>query len=261
MKKFTLLVSIALFAFLALPANAATPVNNLKPGDLIRGSSFSAVYYYGEDGLRYVFPNDKTYFTWYSNFNNVKWLTDSDLSTIQIGGNVTYKPGTRMIKIKSDPRVYTVSRNGLIRAIGSEAVAKSLYGNAWSKQVDDMPDGFFPNYTIGSPIEIAGQYSLEAEKNDALDINDDKDLRPAVVVNVTNGEYETPTITVKSGTAVRWVNKGTTKETATEWESIWGTGTIKPGGHFTRYFIRKGTWSYYSKYTPKIKLGGAIIVK
>ncbi len=261
MKKLTLLISIALFAFLALPASAATPVSTLKAGDLIRGNSFSAVYYFGEDGFRYVFPNDKTYFTWYPNFNNVKWLTDNDLSTIQIGGNVTYKPGVKMIKIQSDPKVYTVSQNGLIRAIGSEAVAVGLYGNTWASKVDDMPDGFFSNYTIGNQVEFEGQYSVAAETKDALNINDDKNLRPPTVVSITNGKYNTPTIIVKSGTAVKWVNDGTSNESATEWDSKWGTGTLKPGEHFTKYFTAIGTWNYYSNYTPKINLGGSIIVK
>jgi plastocyanin len=261
MKKITFLVSIFLFAFLALPASAATPVETLKAGDLIRSESFSAVYYYGEDGMRYVFPNDKTYFTWYSNFNNVKWLSDSDMSTVQIGGNVTYKPGVKMIKIKSDPKVYTVSKNGLIRAVGSEAVAKTLYGNSWASKVDDMPDGFFSNYSIGSPIELEGQFSRDAETNDALNIDDDKSLQPVRVVNISNQEYDTPTIVINSGTAVRWVNKGTSNESATEWDETWGSGTLKPGEHFTKYFKKIGTWSYYSKYTPTTKLGGSVIVK
>src|SRR3990167_5556422 len=99
-------------------ANATSLVSleNLQAGDLIRGESYSAVYYYGQDGFRYVFPNDKTYFTWYENFDDVKWISDSDLSDIQIGGNVTYKPGVKMIKINSDPKVYVVGSGGEIQS-------------------------------------------------------------------------------------------------------------------------------------------------
>src|SRR3989338_2938836 len=79
------------------PVKAAiTPLAYINSGDLIRGESFAAVYYMGEDGFRYVFPNDKTYFTWYENFDSVKWLSDTDMGTIQIGGNVTYRPGVKM---------------------------------------------------------------------------------------------------------------------------------------------------------------------
>ena len=80
LKRSLILVGIAAVTLALLgsvrPVSAATiPLANIQAGDLIRGQSFPAVYYYGRDGFRYVFPNDKAYFTWYSNFDSVKWLT------------------------------------------------------------------------------------------------------------------------------------------------------------------------------------------
>lgn len=251
-----------LSAFSPLSALAATiPVSSLQSGDLIRGQSNNALYYYGADGFRYVFPNDKTYFTWYQNFSSVKWLSDKDLASIQIGGNVTYKPGVKMIKINSDPKVYAVSENGSLRPIMSEAVASALYGTNWNKKIDDIPDGFFPNYTTGGVIELASQYSVSAEQADASNINIDKNLKAATVISINNSSYEPPTTTINSGTAVRFVNTGNTNQSATEWDSVWGSGTLKPGQHFTRYFHNKGMWSFYSKYTPKTTMTGTLIVK
>jgi len=101
---------------LPLSAQAAVlPLAQIQPGDLIRGTSFPAVYYYGRDGFRYVFPNDKAYFTWYSDFSSVKWISDADMGKVQIGGNVTYRPGVKMIKINSDPKTYAISRGGKLR--------------------------------------------------------------------------------------------------------------------------------------------------
>lgn len=248
--------------FLAIPAHAATvPVSNLQSGDLIRGQSYNAVYYYGEDGLRYVFPNDKTYFTWYNNFDTVKWLSDKDLATIQIGGNVTYKPGVKMVKINSDPKVYAVSENGALRPLMSEVIAIALYGSDWNKKIDDVPDGFFGNYDVAGQIELASQYSPSAEQKDATNINIDKGLKAPVIITIKDGSYEPLTTTISSGTAVRFVNDGSTNQSATEWNNVWGSGTLKPGQHFTRYFHTKGTWTFYSKYTPKTTLTGTLIVK
>jgi len=149
----------AILALIAFPVSAATtPIQNLTSGDLIRGESYNSVYYYGKDGFRYVFPNDKTYFTWYTDFSTVKWLSDSDLASIQIGGNVTYKPGVKMLKINSSPTVYAISAGGELRAIASENIANGLYGANWNKMIDDVPDGFFSNYSLGSSIDIASQY-------------------------------------------------------------------------------------------------------
>jgi len=124
---------------------------NRNANTLIKGSA-PAVYYCGADGKRYVFVNDKAYFTWYSYFSNVTTVTDAALALIPIGGNVTYRPGTRMVKIQSDPRVYVVSRGGVLRTIPDEATAHALFGPQWNKMIDDISDSFFVNYTVGAPV-------------------------------------------------------------------------------------------------------------
>jgi len=103
-------------------------------GSLIKGS-LPAVYYCGSDGKRYVFTNDKAYSTWYSDFSSVMTISDADLASIQIGGNVTYRPGVKMLKITSDPKVYAVAHGGTLRHVPSEACAVSLYGSTWNKMI------------------------------------------------------------------------------------------------------------------------------
>lgn len=122
---------------------------------LIRTASQSAVYYCGANGKRYVFPNEKIYFSWYADFSAVTVVSDEKMASIQIGGNVTYKPGSRMIKVESDPKTYVVSRGGQLRHVTTEAVAVSLYGATWSTKIDDLPVGFFTDYTIIAPITSA----------------------------------------------------------------------------------------------------------
>jgi hypothetical protein len=132
-----------------LPTTASSV--NCTANALIKGSA-PAVYYCGADGKRYVFVNDKAYFTWYSDFSNVATVTDAALALIPIGGNVTYRPGTRMIKVQSDPRVYAVARGGVLRAIPDEATAHALFGPQWNAMIDDIADSFFVNYTVGAPV-------------------------------------------------------------------------------------------------------------
>ena len=95
------ITSVALLVLLAVgfsaPALAAAPTR----GSLIKAGG-SAVYWYGADGKRYVFPNEKTYLSWYADFSGVQTVSDADLASIMIGGNVTYKPGVRMLKITTD---------------------------------------------------------------------------------------------------------------------------------------------------------------
>lgn len=143
---FFVLASLLLAPFSGVKASAS-----ISPGDLIKGSG-QAVYYYNSQGKRLVFPNEKTYFTWYADFSTVKTISDTELASISLGGNVTYRPGVFLVKITTDPKVYAVDTNGALRWVTTEAIAKELYGSDWAKKVHDIADAFFVDYAEGSPI-------------------------------------------------------------------------------------------------------------
>ncbi|MAF36457.1 hypothetical protein CL622_05065, partial [archaeon] len=152
-------------------------------GDLIKitctGSNASvcdAVYYLGSDSKRYVFPNEKSFLTWYSDFSSVQGVSQEEMQTYTIGGNVTYRPGVKMVKITTDPKVYAVAANGTLRHVASEAVAVALYGSNWNQMIDDVADSFFVNYTVGSAISAASDFDKAAETSSATSINVDKGL-------------------------------------------------------------------------------------
>lgn len=119
---------------------------------LIKSASSTAVYYCGADGKRYVFPNDRVYFTWYADFKTVITITNEQLAAVPLGGLVTYRPGIKMVKVESLPNVYAVTRGGVLRWIKSPEIAASIYGTSWKKQVDDVSDAFFGSYKMGDPI-------------------------------------------------------------------------------------------------------------
>lgn len=146
----TMLWSAGVSSFVApLTARAATP------GELIKGTTLSTLYYYGMDGKRYTFPNEKTYFTWYSDFSSVKTVSDSELSMIPLGGNVMYRPGSRWVKIQTDNKTYAVTPQGQLRWIETEAVAQGLCGSSWNTMIDDVPDVYFPDYQVGASLTSA----------------------------------------------------------------------------------------------------------
>jgi len=117
----------------------------------------SAVYYLGDDGQRYVFPNTSTYMSWYSDFSGVVTVPSTELQSYPIGGNVTMRPGTNLVKITTDPTVYAVEPGGELRSIVSEENAIDLYGADWASRVVDVPDAFFVNYEKGSALTV-GEY-------------------------------------------------------------------------------------------------------
>ncbi|MCH8049266.1 hypothetical protein IH979_00970, partial [Patescibacteria group bacterium] len=215
----TAIVGIAAAAyFAASPApqvQALESLDSIQPGDLFRGETFSAVYFMGTDGLRYIFPNQKAYDTWYTDFSTVRFISDADLAMVQIGGNVTYKPGFKMVKIDTDPATYAVAKGGVLRHVTSEAIAIALYGDDWNKKIDDVPDGFFTNYTIGDPINDASEYDPAAAEASAVDINDDKGLVAPADISVTDSGFSPIDVTISVGQGVRFTNNGSQKHTAT----------------------------------------------
>ncbi len=158
------------------PAQAAVTARDV----LIKApGASSAVYYLAQDGKRYVFPNQKTFATWFSDFSSVELVSSADLMSFPLGGNVTYRPGIKMVKITTDPKVYVVAGGGVLRWITSEAVATALYGSDWNKKIDDVPDSFFVNYTIGTPVYASSDYTPQTESDDTDTINDDKHIAKA----------------------------------------------------------------------------------
>lgn len=139
-----------------------------------------ALYWYAADGQRYVFPNEATFRSWFPATGEcpvIRQVSSADLSAIRIGGNVTMRPGLQLVKITTDPKVYAVDRGGVIRWIDTEVVAISLYGGNWRDRIVDIPDSFFVNYSVGSPITDASEYDPLAAYLGSPTIDHDLGLR------------------------------------------------------------------------------------
>lgn len=145
---------------LACPAGAADVNHPCK-----------AVYYVGGDGKRHAFPNERVYFTWYSNFDAVNELDAAALSSIPLGSNVNYRPGMRMVKFTTVNKVYAVGRYGQLRWVTSEAIATSLYGANWNTKIDDLNDAFYTDYTFGPDITSATEFNPTIEAATVLNID------------------------------------------------------------------------------------------
>jgi len=119
---------------------------------LIRTPEVSTVYYCGQDGGRYVFQNESTFFSWYTSFSNVVYVSSDVMASIPLKGVVTYKPGSFMLKLPSSPKVYAVGHNGTLHFVPTAELATTLYGTSWAKKIKDLPESFFPAYRIGEEV-------------------------------------------------------------------------------------------------------------
>jgi subtilisin family serine protease len=119
---------------------------------LIKSPVSLTVYYCGVDGKRYAFQNQKVFKSWYDDFSTVVTISVTELATIPLGGNVTYRPGISLVKITTDPKVYAVDSGATLRWVANEEIAEELYGVNWRDSVQDIQDSIFIDYRIGKAI-------------------------------------------------------------------------------------------------------------
>jgi len=152
------------------PASCGSPIDRLvKLADdgNPNTTADAAVYYYGSDCKRHAFPNLSAYMTWYADFSKVNVISPTEMANMPLGKNVTYRPGVRLVKFQTLPRVYAVAQGGVLRWVKTEDLASKLYGLTWNRFVDDIPDVFYGNYTFGSDISNIGDYQPWNEENNS----------------------------------------------------------------------------------------------
>ncbi|HDQ22848.1 MAG TPA: hypothetical protein ENN28_02615 [Candidatus Uhrbacteria bacterium] len=137
------------------PEPAGPLSEGVAVGTLVKRADMDTVYFVDNDNRRHAFPSESVYFSWFEDFSKVQTIAAETLAAIPLGSNVTVRPGTYLVKIQTDPKVYAVEPYGVIRWIQSEAIARSLYGAEWNKRVVDVEPTFFVNYQTGSSVSSA----------------------------------------------------------------------------------------------------------
>ncbi|MDP2631656.1 MAG: fibronectin type III domain-containing protein [Candidatus Uhrbacteria bacterium] len=211
MKSTTILLLI--FAIFALTQSALAA----STGDLLTCPDSKAVYKIQDDSTRWVFPNSATFFTWYSDFDDVHEIDCSELAQHSLAGVMTYAPNSRLVKIQSDNKVYSVAEGGVLHWVQTEADATERYGSAWSTLIDDVDVGIWPSYSVGSALD---KLEVVAEINEETDVAV-PDLVSSAPVVVSNESYtiDWSTITnVSSYTFQEDDNADFSSPTSTEFE-------------------------------------------
>jgi hypothetical protein len=200
MRRIAAIVAIACLAFSGPVSAAPGPGSLIKlscPNGAASDHPCKAVYFYGSDGKRHAFPNDKVYFTWYADFASVQTVTSTFMASLALGQNVTYRPAVKMVKFQTLDKTYAVGLGGELRWVTTEDVARGLYGTDWNRQIDDIADAFFTDYRFGADIASAAAYDKSAELAAAATIDDGlesthRDLRVATGL----GEFDIDLVTL-----------------------------------------------------------------
>lgn len=124
-------------------------------GTLLKIEDNAAVYILGSDGYRHAFPTESAFTSWGLSFDDVVTVDAAVLASFSLGRNVTIRPGTYLVKLQTNPKVYAVEPGGVLRWVSSEVVALQLYGVDWASRVIDVSDAFWANYSVGDDVDSA----------------------------------------------------------------------------------------------------------
>lgn len=161
MNKQILSVLVA-FGGVVLLSPAVASAAELETKQFVRAAD-GTVYWLSEDERRYVFPDGATLQSWLGGTPGMlKDATAIELEPFPVGGPMTMRPGTRLVKFVSDETVYVVTRGATLRAV-SPAYAAAYYGENWMQNVDVLSIALYPNYKVGLPIEKVSDFDRMTE--------------------------------------------------------------------------------------------------
>ncbi|OGH58620.1 MAG: hypothetical protein A2725_02890 [Candidatus Magasanikbacteria bacterium RIFCSPHIGHO2_01_FULL_33_34] len=153
MKKINLfaLFALAIGMVFAVPVHAQeSDCPTLVAGDIFKVTGHSAVYLLDDNLKRLYFPHADVFKSWYDDYSSVveipETCVDAYPAPLDPPFGVNYRPGSRLVKVKISPSVYVIEPGNRLRKIGSEQVARELYGPNWAKLVRDVSDAFWPNF-------------------------------------------------------------------------------------------------------------------
>lgn len=168
---------------------AKTNPTELQAGDLIKAEGVHSVYYYGSDHKRYLFPTSIELDSWFAPLdamsvplrdyhdvcNSVLEITESELADIALGNNVTRRPGAYIMGISTDPKRYVVDLHHVLRQ-ASPQILEGIYPGTVGVRTLLVADGFFVDYTIGSPLTSADEY-VWLQKYPSADLETELDIK------------------------------------------------------------------------------------
>jgi hypothetical protein len=174
MKKLLILIVFAALSFSTIsPAKAA-----VRYGDLVKGSG-PTVYFVTGDFQRVAFLDEQAFRSWYPDFSSVRVIADADLTKLPFAGIAPFRPGIRPIKGATDSRVYAIDRDGALRWLSNESVARMIYGDDWGRKVATVSDVTLADYGRGASVTGPGQYWWKVERDASPNLQDVRTRRLA----------------------------------------------------------------------------------
>jgi signal peptidase I len=108
-----------------------------------------------DDGRKRLFVNENTFWSHYvgswSNISdgqiiiNIRTISQTDFDNIDVGENISVKPGSKLIRFQNSPRVYIVFSDNNLKHI-TESEAADMFVPSWQDRLVIIQNGFENDY-------------------------------------------------------------------------------------------------------------------
>lgn len=148
----------------------------MEPGILLKGTG-SEVFYLGYDQKLHPIYNANIFYSWFKSFDEVDYVSDSKIDSMQISSPLCPRPGTWLLKFKGLSDVYTVEPGCVLTHLRSPAEASIYYGLNWGSRIIELDLVMRSYFTINFPnstrlSEEDCEYCVD-EYDDSFDKEDD----------------------------------------------------------------------------------------
>lgn len=117
----------------------------------------SPMVYLVDGAERWAIPSEKAYFTWFDSWNEVKTVSEAELSQYADKGVAKFAPGTK-VKLFDDPKVYVVGSDGKLHWITTQAIAYTVYGSTWNKNIVEATQSEMIGHSYGTMVTSEADY-------------------------------------------------------------------------------------------------------
>jgi hypothetical protein len=184
---------LALVPILKAEAMTYTPMS----GDLIKTAKSSGIYIVDDNLKRHLFPNEATFWTWYSgswSSQKIKTILQEDFEELNIGKNVTARPGANLIMFDNGNKSYAVTPGGVL------CETRALYGDNWQSRIIKIQSAFETDYVKDNSCVVISTSKLPdgslisyAGSNDVYYIDNGK-KRKVTTAGLSANSFKTASI-------------------------------------------------------------------
>lgn len=160
---------ILLLAGLVLTNNYTQAATVIAPGDLFKMANNSGVYYYGADYKRHLFSNEVTFWSWHIGSwkdQNVRVITQDEFDALNVGNNITMKPGNSFIEFDNSEILYAVEPGGMLCKVNpafanKQKIWKAVIQSSFQVDYKEAADCSLSDYTAVDNMPVGSIFRYE----------------------------------------------------------------------------------------------------